>query len=323
MRRVFLDSYAVPVVLLILVVVVFAGLDAEDGHFISAATVFSVFETFATIGMVALGLGITMIMREFDLSVAGVFSMAGCIAVLTGAAHPWLGIACAVLAGLGVGAVQGLLITRLRLSSVGVTLGGLLISVGIAYVLTQSTSIAYDNLDIAMAMGHRYLDLLSIRSLCAVGLFFVTALIGVTRIGRDAIATGSDRMAAQVAGVAVEDIVTGAFTFSGACAALSGALLSYSLAFASPAGVSDVLVPAATAAIVGGVSLGGGSGRPLGIACGVLVLAVLRSGFNAVGWEPWISVVATSVLLLLVATLDASRLLEVWRRRAVQDSVAR
>jgi ribose/xylose/arabinose/galactoside ABC-type transport system permease subunit len=234
---------------------------------------------------------------------------------MTGGAHPLLGIVAAVLAGAVGGAAQGLLIHRLSLASVGVTLGGLLVAVGIAYVLTQSTSIPFDNLDVAMAMSSHYFGAFSVRSLCAIALYVVVGLVlGFTRIGRDVIATGSDRSAAVVAGVDVGALIVGAFAFSGACAAFSGALLSYSLALASPAGLADVLVPAVTAAIIGGVSLSGGNGRPLGIACGVLVLSVLRSGFNAIGAEPWISEVATSVILLAVAAFDAPRLVRRWRR---------
>ncbi|MGN6460000.1 MAG: ABC transporter permease subunit, partial [Pseudolabrys sp.] len=139
-------------------------------------------------------------------------------------------------------------------------------------------------------------------------------VISHTRVGRDIIASGSDRAAARIAGVPVEGLVIGAFAFSGACAALAGALLSYSLASASPTGLSDVLVPALTGVIIGGVSLSGGTGRPLGIACGVLVLSVLRSGFNAIGAEPWISEVATGSILLIVSALDAPSLLRRWWR---------
>jgi hypothetical protein len=54
-------------------------------------------------------------------------------------------------------------------------------------------------------------------------------------------------------------MMVGVFAFSGTMAALAGVLVSYSLASASPAGLSDVIVPAATAAILGGVSLSGGT----------------------------------------------------------------
>src|SRR6202000_1171357 len=113
------------------------------------------------------------------------------------------------------------------------------------------TSIAYDNLDVAMAISDHYFEIFSIRSVCVIALYVIAAgVIGFTRIGRDVIAIGSDRNAAIVTGVNVGALIVGVFAFSGACAGLSGALLSYSLALASPAGLSDVLVPAITASII-------------------------------------------------------------------------
>ena len=140
-----------------------------------------------------------------------------------------------------------------------------------------------------------------------------------TRLGRDIIAIGSDRRAAMTTGVKVDTLIIGIFAFSGLCAALSGVLLSYSLASASPAGLSDVIAPAAAGAILGGVSLGGGVGRPLGIAAGALTLAVLRSGLNAVGAPPFVNDITMGTVLLTVAVLDGpylARRLIVARRLA-------
>jgi len=298
-----------------LLVLVIAGFVATNPSMLSVGTGASTLETFATVGPVALGLGLTMLMGEFDLSVAGIFGMAGCIAVLSGVAYPWLGLFLATGAGAMLGAVQGLIIHRLRLASIGVTLGGLLISIGVAYVLTGSSALFYDNMGVAMWMGTKWLDLLSARTAAAIVLFASMAvLVGFTRPGRDLIAAGSDRQAALVAGVDVGGLMVAVFAFSGAAAALAGVLLSYSLASASPAGLSDVLVPAATAAILGGVSLGGGAGRPLGIAAGVLVLSVMRAGFNALGAEPWISEAVMAMVLLIVAALDAPAISQSLRR---------
>lgn len=309
------NQHAQPLLLLATVFVCFAAFDFNQGRFISNATLISGLDTFCTIGLVALGLGATMVIGEFDLSVPGVFGMAGCIAVLTGVEHPMVGLLLAVLAGLLVGLIQGLIIHRLRLTSIGVTLGGLLITVGIAYVLTGSASISYDNLDVALAMNDRYAGVFTIRTLMTVAVFAIVAVLAaITRAGRDVVATGSDRNAALVAGVNVGGILTGIFAFSATMSAISGALLSYSLASASPAGLSDVLVPAATAAIIGGVSLGGGTGRPLGVAAGVLTLAAFRSGFNAIGAEPWVSDITTSVALLCISAMDASALAGRFRR---------
>jgi ribose/xylose/arabinose/galactoside ABC-type transport system permease subunit len=70
--------------------------------------------------------------------------------------------------------------------------------------------------------------------------------------------------------------------------------------------LSDVLVPAAAAAILGGVSLSGGTGTPLGIAAGVLTLAVMRSGLNAIGAPPYAHDIAMGAILLTVAVLDSA-----------------
>jgi ribose/xylose/arabinose/galactoside ABC-type transport system permease subunit len=323
MRR-FLDGpHARPFAVLAACILLLALVDGNNGRFLSAATAYSTLQTFATISLVTLGLGLTMMIREFDLSVVGMYGMAGCIAVLAGTHHPWLGLWLALAIGLGAGVVQGFIIVRLHLSSVGVTLGGLLVFVGIAYVLTESRSLPYDNLAVALLLNERFGSIFSIRSVVALAIFAGAAVIFAwTRLGRDIIAIGSDRRAAMTAGVKVDGLIVGVFAFSGLCAALSGVLLSYSLASASPAGLSDVIAPAAAGAILGGVSLGGGSGRPLGIAAGALTLAVLRSGLNAVGAPPFVNDITMGAVLLAVAFLDGpylNRRLILMRRAIVGD----
>ena len=304
------DPHVRPLGILLACVIVLAIADWGRGDVLSLATMFTTLDTFGTIGLVALGLGLSMMIREFDLSVIGMFSMAGCIAVLTGGQNPWLGLLCALLVGLVAGIVQGIVIVRLRLGSIGVTLGGLLVFSGAAYVLAQNRTIPYENMAVALALSDRIAGIFTIRTLLALAIFVVAALvIGFTRIGRDVIATGSDRRAAVTAGVNVNALIIGIFGFSATMAALSGALLSYSLASASPSGLSDVIVPAAAAAILGGVSLAGGTGRPLGIGLGVLVLGVLRSGLNAIGAPPYANEVSMGAVLMVVAIADGPYLM--------------
>ncbi len=303
--RILGDPHVRPFGILLATIALLAVLDGGEGRFVSIATVFSTLQWFATLGLVALGLGMSMMIREFDLSVAGMLGLAGCVAVMTGARDPWLGVLLAMAIGVAAGVAQGLIMAWLKLGSIGVTLGGLLTFVGIAFVLTDSRSIPYPNIEVALSLNERIGGVFSIRILVAMVIFIAAAaVIGLTRLGRDIIAIGSDRRAAIIAGVNVNALLVGTFAFSGALAALSGALLSYSLASASPSGLSDVLVPGAAAAILGGVSLSGGTGRPLGIAAGVLTLSVLRSGLNALGVPPSVHDVATGAILLAVAILD-------------------
>ena len=289
-----------------------AAADLGHGSLLHVATIFSVTQLFATLGLVALGLGLTMIVGEFDLSVAGSFTVAGALAVLTGAEHPLLGAVCGLAAGLVAGAIQGALIVGLSISSVGLTLGGLLTLFGITYMLTGGTTIPYLNHRAASWLYQPTLwGLLSNRGLIVLAIFVVAALLlWFTRIGRDITATGSNRAGASVAGVNTAAVIIGVFAAAGALAALGGVLLSYSLEAASATQLSDTLVAAASAAILGGVSLSGGKGQPLGIAAGVLTICVLRSGLSAIGANPYMLEIATGTLLLVVAIFDAPRFLE-------------
>jgi ribose/xylose/arabinose/galactoside ABC-type transport system permease subunit len=291
------------------VVTLLIAADVGAGRFASQATVFSILQLFATLGPVTIGLALTMIVREFDISVAGMFGLAGVIAVIVGVENPILGVIAAVAVGAFGGAIQGLIMVRLGLSSIGVTLGGLLTFAGLAYVLTKNQSIPYDNMEVALAVNEPFFGVFSLRSVLALAVALAAAAVmAYLRVGRDIVAIGSDRRAATTAGVTVDRLLIGVFVVSGGLTALSGALLSYGLAAASPSGLADVLVPAAAAAILGGVSLAGGMGKPLGIATGVLVLCVIRSGLNALGVSPHVHDIATGAILLTVAVLDAPAL---------------
>ena len=207
--------------------------------------------------------------------------------------------------------------TRLGLSSVGVTLGGLLTLQGITYVLTENKTISYPNMDVALGLNAPILHLFSLRSVAALAVFILAAVVmRYTHIGRDVIATGSDRRASRIAGLNTDRVIIGVFAASGASAALAGVLLSYSLGAASPVALADVLAPAAAAAIVGGVSVVGGRGTPLGIAAGVLTLCILRSGLSAIGVQPHVHDIVTGLILVSIAVLDAPDLMRrvaTWR----------
>lgn len=311
-----------PVWILIGAVLALALVDHGTGQLLRWSTLFSVSQLFATLGLVALGLGMTMMLHEFDLSVAGSFALAGMVAVLTGGDSPWLGLLCGTATGVAAGALQGGLIVALRLPSVGLTLGGLLILLGLTYVLSGGSTVPYASREVSRVLQEPILGgTMSLRGAIVVGVYLVLALVfAYTRVGRDIVATGSNRAGSGIAGVSTSKIIVGVFAAAGGLSALGGSLLSYSLAAASAEGLSDVLVPATAAAIIGGVSLGGGKGRPLGMACGVLTLCLLRSGMTALGAPPFVLDTVTGLALLVVAIVDAPRFTThfKWTRKEMQ-----
>ena len=136
------------------------------------------------------------------------------------------------------------------------------------------------------------------------GIYGAVAASGVTWPTRwfpSVRAIGGDRRAARVAGVPVDRLLVAVFVLSALGAALPGALLSYSLATASPTNIGfDVLTFSATAALIGGVSLSGGKGSPVGIAAGVLSLSVLQEILAILGSPDYVSSLITGGLLVIV-----------------------
>ena len=88
MTQIFLRPSVRPYLILVGVVTLLAAIDAGNGRFVTVATAYSALQSFSTFGLVALGLGLTMLIGEFDLSTAGIFGLAGCVALTTGPKTP-------------------------------------------------------------------------------------------------------------------------------------------------------------------------------------------------------------------------------------------
>jgi len=312
-----------PYAILALMILALALLPALTQYTVRTANVYDILQNFASYGLVALALGITIIAGEFDLSVSSMYLLGGMVAVLTGVGSPFLGILAALGTAVVVGLLQGGLIARFRLNSMPVTLGGYLVVLGITYILGHSKSVIYENFSVGLRLDKPVLQIFSIRSLVSLGIFVVAALVlRYLRVGRDIRAIGGDRRAARVAGVTVDRLLVGVFVVSALGAALPGALLSYSLATASPTNIGfDVLTFSATAALIGGVSLSGGKGGAVGIAAGVLSLSVLQEILSILRSPDYVSSLITGGLLVVVTIVWAPDLSRWFRTTRLARSV--
>ncbi len=312
-----------PYAILTLMLLVLALLPALTHYTVRTANVYDIFQNFASYGLVALALGITIIAGEFDLSVSSMYLLGGMVAVLTGVGSPVVGILAALGTAILVGVFQGGLIARFRLNSMPVTLGGYLVILGITYILGHSKSVIYEKYTVGLRLDKPVLQIFSIRSLISLGIFVVAAIVlRYMRVGRDLRAIGGDRRAARVAGVSVDRLLVGVFVVSALGAALPGALLSYSLATASPTNIGfDVLTFSATAALIGGVSLSGGKGGAVGIAAGVLSLSVLQEILSILASPDYVSSLITGGLLVIVTIVWAPDLSQWFRTTRVTGSV--
>lgn len=282
---------------------------------ISSGNVYNVLQTFADYGLLALAVGLTMIVAEYDLSTASMYSLAGMVAVLLGVDSPVLGVVAALAVGATSGVIQGLIIAKLRMSSVPVTLGGFIVNLGITYVIAHNKDVPYDNITVGLRLDEPIATIFSIRSLITVGVFLIVAFLFVsTRVGPEVRGTGGDRRAARTSGVRVDRVLLAVFVFAGVASAAAGSLHAYSLSSAQPDLGFAPLIFATIAALLGGVNLAGGRGSPLGIAAGALSLAILQEILAATAAPQYWSDLITGTLLLLVTIFAAPRIYS-WRQR--------
>ena len=311
-----------PFAILGIMIATLALLPVFTEYTVRTANAYNVLQNFSSYGLVALALGITIIAGEFDLSVSSMYLLGGMVAVLTGAGSPIAGILAALGAAVLVGLVQGGLIAGFRLNSMPVTLGGYLVVLGTTYLLGDGKSVIYEDYNVGLELDKPIAQIFSIRSLVSLGFFAVAAIVlRYLRVGRDIRAIGGDRRAARVAGVSVDRLLVGVFVVAALGAALSGALLSYSLATASPTNIGvDVLTFSATAALIGGVSLSGGKGGAIGIAAGVLSLSVLQEILALVRSPDYVASLITGGLLVVVTIVWAPHLSEWFRTTRVAEA---
>ena len=304
-----------PYAVLLVMVAVVVLLPLYGSRPFSVSDTFNTLQAFAGPGLLALALGITVIAGELDLSSLATYALAGMIAIKTGADSPMLGIATAIAVALIIGAIQGYVIAKTRINSLAFTLGVYVTLSGLNAVLGHDKSVTYKNLDVSLAMGEPIAGVFSPQSLVTVCVFVVVAAVfGLTRIGRNVRAIGGDRRASTVAGVPVNRYLTALFITSSVLAALGGALTGYAVGSAPSSVSTGPLVAAITAVLIGGVSLAGGRGGPIGIAAGAIALGLLQTLFIIEAADSFVSQLILGGLLVVAVALDAPGLRRETRR---------
>jgi ribose/xylose/arabinose/galactoside ABC-type transport system permease subunit len=270
------------------------------------------------IGIVSVGVGVTMIAGEFDLSVGSLAALTGVIALEIIGIGVLPALVVGVLFAAAVGVIQGLLVGVLGINSLVLTIGTLIGLRGLAMVVAheQTITMPIEQLPDVDILTQHFLRFFSPIS---VGMIVVFAVIGLflkyTRWGREIYAIGGGRNEARAAGVPLLRPMMIAFTLSGGLAGLGGALLSIRLGSATPLGFDSLLLSAATTCLMGGIALEGGIGNVIGIAIGLFTLRFLVTGMAALGEPYYVQNLAVGALLILVVVVQLM-LTRLRRRRA-------
>ncbi len=258
--------------------------------------------------VLAIGMTLVMITGGIDLSITSVIALTSVVGarVMTGhtsGAMAAAGIVTMLAAGAALGAVNGAVVTWLRLPPFIVTLASMMFVSGFAVWLTQSRNI-YDLPPAFLAVGKQLPIALSITAgLSVVAHFFLRRTV----YGRWLYATGQNATAAHISGVPVRGVVLASYVVSGLCAALASVLLTGRLETGSPVLGRGLLLDVIGATVVGGTSLFGGKGKIALTFFGVLFLTVLDTSLNLLNLSQFSITITKGAVILVAAVLDATR----------------
>ncbi|MBI0434627.1 ABC transporter permease [Roseomonas sp. KE0001] len=299
---------------LALLLIVIGGITAAlNPLFLSGVNLLNMANLIGLFGIFAIGQGLIIITGGIDLSVGSIFALLGVVLVdlLVNFELAWPLAVLAVLgAGLVLGLLHGLLVTRLKLQPFVVTLCGLLIYRGIARYYTQDSTIGFGY---AGAELDTLAWLASGRSLGIPNPFLILLLVaGVmavvlhrTVFGRHLYAVGRNEEAARHSGINTDGVIMGAYLLGGGLAGLATVLLVFYTSSVSPSSFGSFYeLYAIAAAVLGGCSLRGGEGSILGIVLGTVLLQILQNLVNILGIPSSLNFAVMGAVILMGVIAD-------------------
>ena len=287
------------------VVFLFFAILLRDQGFMSPNNLLNIFRQTATITVIAVGMTYVISCAEIDLSVG---SVAGLSSVCTAMALSQWGLIPGILAGLAVGlvvgSVNGALVSLLGIPSFLVTLGMLGIAVGVAQWITASAPqpILNDTFNMLFGSGN-FGPVPGLVVWSAIFVAIGAVVLNRTRFGRQVLATGGNRNAAEFTGINTKRIKFQVLLVSGVAASVAGMLYAGRLQSGRfQWGAGDEL-SAIAAVILGGTSLFGGFGSIVGTLFGALLIGLINNGLILAGLDSSQQQVVRGAIIILAVAL--------------------
>lgn len=312
----FVARYAAPLFLLSLVVV-FAILEPR---FLHPLNLLNVLRQVSIAGLIAIGMTFVILTAGIDLSVGSLLAFSGLVAAYvskgglgdrfaigaadTGANPLFFAVFAAVAVGIAGGALQGLVITKLKVPPFVVTLGGLTAFRGAALLFSGGGPISGFAPDYAW-WGQGRVGIIPV----PVIIFLLAAVIAHlvlkhTAFGKYVYATGGNARAAALNGVPTTRVIVMVYVISGFFCGLAAFLLSARLNSSEAVAGMGLELTVIASVVIGGTSLFGGIGTIFGTVIGALLIGVLTNGLVLLNVSSFVQQIVIGVILVAAVALD-------------------
>lgn len=291
-------------------------------YFLDIYNLQSLIRDLAFIGMIGIGQSLLLIIGELDLSVGKIASLCGILSgimMMHWGWNPYLSLLAALLLGLVLGSLNGLIISKLRLNAMVATIGMAGVYGGVNLVLTKGKAITGIPSEIHI-FGKGNLGPLPIPFIFTlIVLILVLFFVKKTKTGRYIYAIGNNRDAARVLGIKVDRIRILIYSIVGMISALAGILYVARLGSAQSAIGENWPMNSIAASVIGGVALTGGIGNPAGAWIGAAIISVIQNMIILFGVNVyWQSAVSGFVVVIAISFSSLSVILQEKKQRKIK-----
>jgi ribose/xylose/arabinose/galactoside ABC-type transport system permease subunit len=255
--------------------------------------------------LIVIGIGVTflLITGNFDMSVSGIIALTGVLSVYfcqeanvslnplaNGLGLPYpVAVVLALLCAMGVGAINAFFIAKLRVPSIIVTLGTMILARGAAQVITHGAQRNTSLPDSFGVLGSMNIPGTSIRLAVLVMLFLIAAAFVIekkTVFGRRIYLIGANPVAARLSGINVERYLSALYILSSLLAGIVGIFLASELKSGMSSRATGFEFDALVITMLGGVSIAGGFGSVLEMFIGAIILSVVTTSATGLLLSP-------------------------------------
>jgi ribose transport system permease protein len=293
-------------------VALFVTLSFASDVFLKQQNFMNILDQWSAIGIIAVGSTLVFIAGGFDLSISAVYALSGIIAAkAANSLGVPVGLFLGCLIGLGVGIVNGAIVTVGRINPFMATLAsslmirGLALAVSGGFLVRVADDTGFDVIGRGEFLGAKYSVYLF------AGVILVAALLlHRTTYGRYMYASGGNAEAARLSGVRVNLVRASTYAASGLCAGIGGMIVASRVNTGQADAGVGLEFDAIAAVVIGGTSILGGAGAIWRTVLGVLLLAMIQNGFNLLNVQAVYQRIIYGAIIIGAVGIDA------WSRRS-------
>jgi ribose/xylose/arabinose/galactoside ABC-type transport system permease subunit len=276
--------------------------------FLTLPNITNILKQISINGILAVGMTLVLISGGIDLSVGSIVAVS-CVAsaYFAGADSSYpiiIPFMAAIAVGGFLGAINGVGVAHFGFAPFIMTLAMLTMARGLVLLITNARPIFNLTRPFINVSNTFFLGLPNLIWYFALVLILCHILLRKTVFGKWTYAVGGNEAATRLSGVNVKNVKLILYSICGALAGLAGLLLASRITSGNPRVGDGYELDAIAAAVIGGVSMAGGSGTIIGTLIGVLILGVIQNGFDILGLSTFYQQIMKGVIILFAVFVD-------------------